>query len=79
MKRTAIEKEHFDEEESSHDNFASSTVDGVKRIKMPKKNKHRMHAHINPFNALTIPVPRDPSHVDWSIHYPTIFGIPDNN
>jgi len=21
----------------------------IKRVNMPKKNKHRMHAHINPF------------------------------
>lgn len=85
MKRTAIEREIIEqdniEEESSYENNKAddAMLDGVKRMKMPKKNKHRMHAHINPFNALTIPVPKDPSFVDWSIHYPTVFGIPKNN
>ena len=28
---------------------------------MPKKNKHRMRAHINPMNEITIPVPKNPN------------------
>lgn len=46
---------------------------------MPKKNKHRMHAHINPFNSLTIAHPRNTRFADWSIHYPSYYGIPNNN
>lgn len=46
---------------------------------MPKKNKHRMRAHINPMGELTIPVPLNPSFIDWSLHYPSFFGIPNNN
>ena len=46
---------------------------------MPKKNKHRTHAHVNPFNPLSMPTPQDPDHVDWSIHYPTKFGVANNN
>mmetsp|Transcript_27489 Transcript_27489/g.19864 ORF Transcript_27489/g.19864 Transcript_27489/m.19864 type:complete len:235 (+) Transcript_27489:148-852(+) len=71
----------MDQEDSffANSNIDDAELDGVKRIKMPKKNKHRMHAHINPFNTLNIPVPKDPSFVDWSIHYPTVFGITKNN
>ena len=46
---------------------------------MPKKNKHRMHAHINPFNTLTFAFPRNPRFTDWSIHYPHFYQIPNNN
>ena len=38
-----------------------------------------MHAHINPFGALTWPVPQNTKYVDWSLHYPNFFGIKDNN
>jgi tRNA (guanine-N7-)-methyltransferase len=51
----------------------------VKRVNMPKKNKHRMHAHINPFNALTIAHPRNTRFADWSLHYPSFYAIPNNN
>lgn len=50
-----------------------------KRVNMPKKNQHRMHAHINPFQTLNMPYPHNIKYVDWSIHYPSHFGIPNNN
>lgn len=46
---------------------------------MPKKNKHRMRAHINPFNEITIAVPKNPLYSQWHLHYPSFFGIPNNN
>ena len=46
---------------------------------MPKKNNHRMHAHINPFAPLHMPTPKNTHFVDWSIHFPTVYGSPDNN
>lgn len=46
---------------------------------MPKKNNHRMHAHINPFTPLNMPTPQDTSYVDWSLHYPSYYGSTDNN
>jgi len=46
---------------------------------MPKKSKFRMHAHINPFGALTWPVPQNTKFVDWSLHYPAFFGLENNN
>jgi len=50
-----------------------------KRVNMPKKNKHRMHAHINPFNPLSIPHPRNTRFTDWSLHYPSFYGMSNNN
>jgi len=44
---------------------------------MPKKGLHRTHAHINPFNPLHIAHPKNPSYVDWSIHYPSAYGLPN--
>ena len=46
---------------------------------MPKKNAHRMHAHINPFASLHMPTPINPRYADWSLHYPTLCGSQDNN
>jgi tRNA (guanine-N7-)-methyltransferase len=46
---------------------------------MPKKNKHRMYAHINPFNTMTIAYPRNTRFTDWSIHYPSFYGSTNNN
>lgn len=46
---------------------------------MPKKNEHRMHAHINPFNPLNMPTPLNYTFADWSLHYPSIYGLPNNN
>ena len=46
---------------------------------MPKKNKHRMRAHINPMNEITIPVPKNPNFSQWHLHVPKFFGIPENN
>ncbi len=71
MKRTGPE---------SDDGSASVEVDeqGIKRAKMPKKAKHRMRAHINPLGDMNFPVPKNPSYVDWSIHFPLHSGHPDN-
>ena len=51
----------------------------VKRVNMPKKSEHRMHAHINPFTPLHMPTPRNPNFADWSLHYPSFYGNSDNN
>jgi len=50
-----------------------------KRVNMPKKNAHRMHAHINPFTPLTMPTPMNTRYADWSLHYPSYYGSTDNN
>lgn len=50
-----------------------------KRVNMPKKNNHRMHAHINPFNTLNMPTPQNTRFTDWSLHYPSFYGSKDNN
>jgi tRNA (guanine-N7-)-methyltransferase len=46
---------------------------------MPKKNNHRMHAHINPFAPLHMPTPVNTRFADWALHYPTLYGSTDNN
>jgi len=46
---------------------------------MPKKNKHRMRAHINPMNEIHIPVPKNPDYTQWHLHYPSFFGLNNNN
>ena len=51
----------------------------IRRVNMPKKNKHRMRAHINPMNEITIAVPINPSFAQWHLHYPSFAGIKDNN
>jgi len=38
-----------------------------------------MRAHINPFNEVTIAVPKNPEYAQWQLHYPSFFGIPNNN
>ena len=50
-----------------------------KRVNMPKKNNHRMHAHINPFTPLNMPTPMNTSYANWSEHYPSYYGSTDNN
>jgi len=51
----------------------------VRRVNMPKKRKHRMRAHINPMNEIHIPVPKNPDYCNWQMHYPSHFGVKDNN
>ena len=51
---------------------------GLKYVNMPKKSLHRMHAHINPFNPLSIPFPINTDYVDWSLHYPSFYGEKTN-
>lgn len=46
---------------------------------MPKKNRHRMRAHINPMNEITIAVPKNTEYTQWHLHYPSFFGVKDNN
>jgi hypothetical protein len=45
---------------------------------MPKKGLYRMHAHINPFNPLSIPFPLNTTYVDWAQHYPALYNKPNN-
>ena len=51
----------------------------IRRVNMPKKNKHRMRAHINPMNELSIAFPKNPSYAQWHLHYPSFFGLANNN
>lgn len=45
-----------------------------KKVKMPKKSKYRMRAHINPLNRVNFPFPLTPNHVNWKLHYPLFYG-----
>ena len=77
MKRQHHEME---QEEDNHSEPKDNSEEApLKYVNMPKKNKHRMHAHINPFNSLTFACPRNPRFADWSIHYPSYYNIPNNN
>jgi len=76
MKRLPEDNDINDDGENSP---VSAAQQPTKRVKMPKKNKFRMQAHINPFNPLTMPTPQNPRFVDWSIHFPTKFGVENNN
>ena len=51
----------------------------IRRVNMPKKNKHRMRAHINPMNEISIPVPKNPNFSQWHLHFPSFYGISQNN
>mmetsp|Transcript_16375 Transcript_16375/g.27709 ORF Transcript_16375/g.27709 Transcript_16375/m.27709 type:complete len:182 (+) Transcript_16375:121-666(+) len=51
----------------------------IRRVNMPKKGKHRMRAHINPMNEISIPLPRNPQYTQWHMHYPSFFGMQNNN
>mmetsp|Transcript_31892 Transcript_31892/g.28245 ORF Transcript_31892/g.28245 Transcript_31892/m.28245 type:complete len:145 (-) Transcript_31892:470-904(-) len=48
-------------------------------MSMPKKTKYRMRAHVNPLNEPSFPIPESAEWVDWSAHYPSYYGILDNN
>ena len=86
MKRTFSQR--VQDEGANHDNnnsdseedfihFSKEEVEakGIKYVNMTKKSLHRMHAHINPFNPLSIPYPINTDYVDWSLHYPHFYGI----
>jgi hypothetical protein len=86
MKRTFTERVK-DEVASNHSDseddfihFSKEEVEkkGLKYVNMPKKSLHRMHAHINPFNPLSIPFPVNTDYVDWSLHYPSFYGQKEN-
>lgn len=51
----------------------------IRRVNMPKKNKHRMRAHINPMNELSIAFPKNPNYAQWHLHYPSFFSLKNNN
>lgn len=38
----------------------NETGELVRRVNMPKKAVHRMRAHINPLNEISIAVPKNP-------------------
>ena len=81
MKRLAheagITQPPIDSDEESKQPAAS--IEPSKRVNMPKKSQHRMHAHINPFAPLNMPTPKNPRFVDWALHYPSYYGSKDNN
>jgi hypothetical protein len=47
----------------------------LRRVNTPKKNRHRMRAHINPMNEISYPIPKNPEYAQWHLHYPSFFGI----
>ena len=58
-KRDAKQKnkdESSGQSEGEEEADLTSIEPAAKRVNMPKKSKHRMHAHINPMGNLTIPV-----------------------
>ncbi len=71
MKRTA--------QEAGISNPAAAEAAPTRRVNMPKKNNHRMHAHINPFGMLNMPTPKNTRFVDWGLHYPSYYESTDNN
>jgi tRNA (guanine-N7-)-methyltransferase len=85
MKRTfnqrqdASDSSDDEEKQLQHIYFSKEEVakQGFTYINMPKKSLHRTHAHINPFNPLSIAHPKNPSFVDWSQHYPVAYGLPN--
>lgn len=76
-----MKRQHHEiEDDAAHSEPEEASEEApLTRVNMPKKNKHRMHAHINPFNALTMAHPRNTRFADWSIHYPAFYSIPNNN
>ena len=68
----------YDENEEGSDSELSEEVkeDAAtnKKVKMPKKSKYRMRAHINPLNRVNYPFPLTPSHVNWKLHYPLFYS-----
>ena len=81
------EQKHEESESNQSDSeddfihFSKEEVEkrGLKYVNMPKKSLHRMHAHINPFNPLSIPFPLNTDYVDWSLHYPNFYGLSSND
>ena len=78
MKRLHHEMESNQADNADNVHLQEENVE-IKRVNMPKKNKHRMHAHINPFNTLTFAHPKNTRFTDWSIHYPSSYNLPNNN
>jgi len=71
MKRTFSQANKANDSSSEDDGLIFFSKDEVEKqgrayVKMPKKTNHRMHAHINPFNPLSIAFPINASYVDWS-------------
>jgi len=46
-----------------------------RKLEKPKKADYRQRAHCNPLSDSYIEYPIAPGHVDWSQHYPEIFGV----
>jgi hypothetical protein len=90
MKRTYSQRVNKEKDEASSnqsdedDDFIYFSKEEVEKsgrtyVNMPKKSLHRMHAHINPFNPLSIPFPKNTDYVDWSLQYPAFYGNKTNN
>lgn len=80
MKRQASVSSNSSQGSDEGDNaFTKEKVEAAGRTYMvtPKKTMYRMHAHINPFNPLSMSYPRSPDFVDWSLSYPSQFNLPD--
>jgi len=81
MKRQKVnmdqEKSHDSDSEGVEETMVKDTKTGnmIRYVNTPKKNKHRMRAHINPMNDIHIPVPKNPNYTSWNLHYPSFFGL----
>ena len=74
------QEEQESDEESIKETFEKDESGNmVRRVNMPKKAKHRMRAHINPMNEISIQVPKNPDYSQWHLHFPSFFGIENNN
>jgi len=73
-KRKDPDNHYSSESEEYSEDAADIGTPGEGTIKMPKKSKYRMRAHINPLNRITYPVPISPNYVDWKLHYPLFYG-----
>lgn len=83
MKRTVSQRQDVDSDDSFETSFEFVTKEQVEAegrtyVRMPKKAHFRMHAHINPFSSLKFDFPKNLKYVDWSVHYPKIYGIESN-
>lgn len=49
------------------------------KIEKPKKADFRQRAHCNPLSDFVDCYPISPDHVDWSVHFPDVFGAAANS
>lgn len=69
-----IELDHTSEH---HATGASSGISG--KVHKPKKADYRQRAHCNPLSDNIDEYPATPDHVDWAVHFPKVFGRPEDS